>query len=157
MMYHHQNQNENGSLERMRINGDIGSNSPNSIRLLGSPRGNHMPDNYEDLPLDFNHIIFTSLEKYLPSHVINLSRDLKAHYMSNILLRYLPHSERIRVSYYHNINLPFFSFSLFFTFSLFCCFMFDSTDSKAQGIQAKDHVKLSCKFSVECQISFLHL
>jgi hypothetical protein len=108
-MYNHQN----GSLERraQASNGDIAttnnngvvaaaaiSNSNSMTRLLGSPRSDHMPDNYEDLPLDFNPLVFTSLERHLPSNVINLSKDLKAHYMSNILLRYLPHSERVRVS-----------------------------------------------------------
>lgn len=111
-MYHHHNHNQNGSLERraQAINGDIAaaattngngvvgaSNLNPTTRLLGSPRGDHMPDNYEDLPLDFNPLVFTSLERHLPSHILNLSRDLKAHYMSNILLRYLPHSERVRM------------------------------------------------------------
>ncbi|CAJ2630630.1 unnamed protein product [Trifolium pratense] len=103
-MYHHQN----GSLERraQASNGDIATNNvvtvisnsnPITTRLLGSPRSDHMPDNYEDLPLDFNPLVFTSLERHLPPHVINLSKDVKAHYMSNILLRYLPHSERTRM------------------------------------------------------------
>ncbi|XP_058764617.1 2-oxoglutarate and iron-dependent oxygenase domain-containing protein CP2-like [Vicia villosa] len=109
-MYHHHHQ--NGSLERraQASNGDIATNNgtnavlgasnsnSNSItRLLGNPRIDHIPDNYEDLPLDFNPLVFTSLERHLPSHILTLSRDLKAHYMSNILLRYLPHSERIRM------------------------------------------------------------
>jgi hypothetical protein len=106
---------QNGSLERraQASNGDIAttnngvtaiSNSNQMTRLLGSPRSDHMPDNYEDLPLDFNPLVFTSLERHLPSHVINLSKDLKAHYMSNILLRYLPHSERVRVSFFFLIH-----------------------------------------------------
>ncbi|GAU42611.1 hypothetical protein TSUD_49600 [Trifolium subterraneum] len=106
-MYH-----QNGSLERraQASNGDIAATNNNGVavaaisnsnpitttRLLGSPRTDHMPDNYEDLPLDFNPLVFTSLERHLPSNVINLSKDVKAHYMSNILLRYLPHSERVR-------------------------------------------------------------
>lgn len=105
--HHHHHHHQNGSLERraQASNGDIATNGSNGVvgasnsltRLLGNPRIDHMPDNYEDLPLDFNPLVFTSLERHLPSHILNLSRDLKAHYMSNILLRYLPHSERIRV------------------------------------------------------------
>ncbi|CAK8573980.1 unnamed protein product [Lathyrus sativus] len=104
-MHHHHHQ--NGSLERraQASNGDIATNGSNGVvgasnsitRLIGNPKIDHMPDNYEDLPLDFNPLVLTSLERHLPSHILNLSRDLKAHYMSNILLRYLPHSERIRM------------------------------------------------------------
>lgn len=119
-MYHHHNHNQNGSLERraQASNGDIAAATTNgngvvgasnlnpTTRLLGSPRGDHMPDNYEDLPLDFNPLVFTSLERHLPSHILNLSRDLKAHYMSNILLRYLPHSERVRVRIFFFSRCP---------------------------------------------------
>jgi len=134
IMYHHHNHNhnQNGSLERraQASNGDIAAATTNgngvvgasnlnpTTRLLGSPRGDHMPDNYEDLPLDFNPLVFTSLERHLPSHILNLSRDLKAHYMSNILLRYLPHSERVRVRlfffFFSRCPEAFFSLKMFY-------------------------------------------
>lgn len=95
---------QNGSLERRprASNGDVatamgGGGGGGSNRLRGSPTRDHKPDNYEDLQSEFNPLVFSSLERYLPLHMLNLSREVKAHYMRNILLRYLPESERIRV------------------------------------------------------------
>ncbi|XP_019435066.1 PREDICTED: uncharacterized PKHD-type hydroxylase At1g22950-like [Lupinus angustifolius] len=65
--------------------------------LLTSPQRDHNPDNYDDMRLEFNHLIFSSLEQYLPPHLLNRSRDEKANYMTSILHRYLPESERIRI------------------------------------------------------------
>ncbi|TKY50910.1 PKHD-type hydroxylase [Spatholobus suberectus] len=96
-------QNQNGSLERSApqqprpSNGHVAVRS--SDRLCISPKRDHKPENYEDLQLqlEFNPLVFSSLEHYLPPHMLNLSRDVKVQYMRNILLRYLPESERIRV------------------------------------------------------------
>ncbi|KAI3963664.1 hypothetical protein MKW98_021904 [Papaver atlanticum] len=86
----------------MQINGSNGTSmmlsSPSSLspqsqsqshqRLRLNPNTNHIPENYEDLPLDFNPCIFTSLERYLPL----------VDYMKEILARYhSPQGERIRV------------------------------------------------------------
>ncbi|KAK7390904.1 hypothetical protein VNO78_19094 [Psophocarpus tetragonolobus] len=68
-----------------------------SDRLCLNPKRDHKPENYEDLQLEFNPLVFSSLEHYLPPHMLHLSRDVKVQYMRNILLRYLPESERIRI------------------------------------------------------------
>ncbi|XP_061353610.1 2-oxoglutarate and iron-dependent oxygenase domain-containing protein CP2-like [Gastrolobium bilobum] len=100
---------QNGSLERRTqqhqqpraSNGEVVAATTlygsNSNRLRGSPKKDHKPDNYEDLQLEFNPLVFSSLEQYMPHHMLNMSRDVKARYMSTILFRYLPESERIRI------------------------------------------------------------
>lgn len=67
-------------------------------RLRLNPNTDHKPDNYEDLKLDFNHFLFSSLERYLPPSLINESREKKVEYMRDILMRYSPQGERNRVS-----------------------------------------------------------
>ncbi|XP_062145242.1 2-oxoglutarate and iron-dependent oxygenase domain-containing protein CP2-like isoform X1 [Alnus glutinosa] len=67
------------------------------LRLGRHPNENHKPESYEDLKLDFSPLLFSSLEQYLPSNMLNLSRDLKLQYMRHILLRYSPEGERTRV------------------------------------------------------------
>ncbi|KAA8532628.1 hypothetical protein F0562_032556 [Nyssa sinensis] len=66
-------------------------------RLRLNPNTDHKPDSYEDLPLDFTPLLFSSLEKYLPPSLLNVSRDAKVQYMREILLRYSPEGERTRV------------------------------------------------------------
>ncbi|CAL0316402.1 unnamed protein product [Lupinus luteus] len=98
-MSHHQN----GSSDRIPqqhhhpvpppMLSSYGSNST----LRSSPKRDHNPENYDDMRLKFNHLIFTSLEQYLPHHLLNRSREDKANYMVNILHRYLPESERVRI------------------------------------------------------------
>ncbi|KAI4357726.1 hypothetical protein L6164_001657 [Bauhinia variegata] len=66
-----------------------------SLRV--SPKIDHKPDSYEDLPLEFSHLLFSSLEQHLPLHMLNTSREAKIQYLRNIVHRYLPDSERIRV------------------------------------------------------------
>jgi hypothetical protein len=70
------------------------------LRLGRHPNENHKPESYEDLKLDFSPLLFSSLEQYLPSNMLNLSRDLKLQYMRHILLRYSPEGERTRVRFY---------------------------------------------------------
>lgn len=65
-------------------------------RLRLNPNTDHKPDNYEDLKLDFSHFLFSSLERYLPSSLINESREKKVEYMREIFLRYSPQGERNR-------------------------------------------------------------
>lgn len=77
-------------------NGGQQNGFANRLRL--NPNANHKPDNYEDLNLDFSPYLFSSLERYLPPNLLLMSRDVKVTYMRDILLRYSPESERIRVS-----------------------------------------------------------
>ncbi|CAA2949650.1 uncharacterized PKHD-type hydroxylase At1g22950-like [Olea europaea var. sylvestris] len=76
-------------------NGGQQNGFANRLRL--NPNANHKPDNYEDLNLDFSPYLFSSLERYLPPNLLLMSRDVKVTYMRDILLRYSPESERIRL------------------------------------------------------------
>ncbi|XP_059305166.1 2-oxoglutarate and iron-dependent oxygenase domain-containing protein CP2-like isoform X1 [Lycium ferocissimum] len=65
-------------------------------RLQVLPSVDHESDNYEDMQLEFSPFLFSSLERYLPPTLLNLSRHDKAQYMRQILLRYFPTADRIR-------------------------------------------------------------
>lgn len=71
--------------------------SPNRLRL--NPNTEHKADNYDDMELDFSPLIYSNLEKYLPPSIISSSRENKAHYIRELLVRYCPEGERNRVSY----------------------------------------------------------
>ncbi|ESQ48089.1 hypothetical protein EUTSA_v10020957mg [Eutrema salsugineum] len=91
-------------------NGAVGSNSqpvaPTTMRatatknsgqrLRQNPNNEHRPDSYEDLQLDFPNSMYSSLEKYLPPSILVLSREEKVKFMTEIMLRHLPHGERSR-------------------------------------------------------------
>jgi len=70
-----------------------------SLRLRLNPNKEHKPDGYEDLQLDFNPNIFSSLERYLPPSMLKVPRNDKAQFMREILLKYLPLGERSRVCF----------------------------------------------------------
>lgn len=70
-------------------------------RLRLNPNSDHRPDNYEDVELNFSPHFFSSLERYLPPNLLLQPRDVKFKYMREILFRYYPESERIRVLYYY--------------------------------------------------------
>ncbi|CAI9096107.1 OLC1v1032184C1 [Oldenlandia corymbosa var. corymbosa] len=69
----------------------------NTQRLRLNPVADHQPDNYEDLPLEFSPLLFSSLERYLPPSLLNSSREAKVNYMREILQRYSTDSDRTRV------------------------------------------------------------
>ncbi|KAJ4972726.1 hypothetical protein NE237_005900 [Protea cynaroides] len=66
-----------------------------SQRLRLSPNTEHMPDNYDDLQLEYSPV-FCSLERYLPPSMLNVSRDVKVQYIREILARSFPQEEWIR-------------------------------------------------------------
>ncbi|KAK7271211.1 hypothetical protein RJT34_26921 [Clitoria ternatea] len=70
--------------------------TPSKPRLRLNPSKEHKPDVYEDMQLDFNPSIYSSLEMYLHPNMLNLPRDDKAKYMHEILLKYLPLGDRNR-------------------------------------------------------------
>nr|DAD31920.1 TPA_asm: hypothetical protein HUJ06_010770 [Nelumbo nucifera] len=80
-------------------NGVVASSRPlyASHRLRLNPNTDHKPENYDDLQLEFSPSVFSSLERYLPPSMLNVSRDAKVQYMKEILSRYLPEGERTRV------------------------------------------------------------
>ncbi|KAL9240375.1 hypothetical protein vseg_014602 [Gypsophila vaccaria] len=67
-------------------------------RLSLSPNAEHKPESYEDIAsLGFSPLLFSCLERYLPPSIISSSsRDVKAHIMRDILVKYAPEGERIR-------------------------------------------------------------
>lgn len=72
-------------------------------RLRLNPNNEHRPDSYEDLQLEFPNSIYSSLEKYLPPNMLVSRREEKVKFMTDIMLRHLPHGERSRVSYLSRI------------------------------------------------------
>ncbi|XP_057731985.1 2-oxoglutarate and iron-dependent oxygenase domain-containing protein ICU11-like [Arachis stenosperma] len=71
--------------------------TPCSTRLRSDPKQDHKPDNYEDLQLGFDPRVFSSLEQYMPPDMLNKPRDVKAQYMSSILMRYSSEGDRVRI------------------------------------------------------------
>ncbi|XP_074281849.1 2-oxoglutarate and iron-dependent oxygenase domain-containing protein CP2 [Silene latifolia] len=78
------------------VNGNGVVVSTAAHRLSLSPNTEHKPDSYDDLMLGFNPLLFSCLERYLPASVLSSSRDAKAQFMREILLKYAPEGERIR-------------------------------------------------------------
>ncbi|KAJ7943082.1 2-oxoglutarate (2OG) and Fe(II)-dependent oxygenase superfamily protein [Quillaja saponaria] len=66
-------------------------------RLRPIRNSEHSSESYEDLQLEFNPHLFSSLEQYLPPNMLNVPREFKVQYLRNILLRYSPEGERIRI------------------------------------------------------------
>ncbi|MED6175829.1 2-oxoglutarate and iron-dependent oxygenase domain-containing protein cp2 [Stylosanthes scabra] len=66
------------------------------LRLRVNPITDHVSESYDQLELDFTPSIFSSLEKHLPTNMLNASREDKLKYLTTILLDYLPPAARIR-------------------------------------------------------------
>ena len=92
-----------------------------SLRLRLNPNKEHMPDEYEDLQLDFSPAIFSALERYLPLSMLNAPRDDKAKFMHDILVKYMPRTEHTRVRFSFFFFSPFFLIFEFFYCVLFVC------------------------------------
>ena len=96
-------QNQNGKWVQISPEQQLWGSSNGHVQVGGSnrlcinPQKDHKSKSYEDLQLEFNPLVFSSLEQYLPHHMLSLSREVKVHYMWSILLHYLPETERIRV------------------------------------------------------------
>ncbi|XP_028099129.1 uncharacterized PKHD-type hydroxylase At1g22950-like isoform X1 [Camellia sinensis] len=88
-----------GPVNNRNGNGVVSSTVPSysTHRLRLNPNTDHKPDSYEDLQLEFSPLLFSSLERYLPPTLLNVSREAKVHYMRDILLRYSPEGERTRI------------------------------------------------------------
>ena len=82
--------------EKVRENGN-GVELPSTQRLIPFENKEHSPESYEDMQLDYSPLLFSSLERYLPPNMLNLPRDRKVHFLSNILTRYSPQGEHTRV------------------------------------------------------------
>ncbi|CAL5186621.1 unnamed protein product [Lathyrus oleraceus] len=77
-------------------NGTVSTLANSRQRLRLNPNKEHKPEAYADLELDFSPSIFSSLERHLPPNMLVISRDDKAKFMTEILLKYLPTGERNR-------------------------------------------------------------
>ncbi|XP_072972641.1 2-oxoglutarate and iron-dependent oxygenase domain-containing protein CP2-like isoform X2 [Typha angustifolia] len=66
-------------------------------RLRLNPNTEHKPEKYDDLQTEFDPAIYSSLERHLPPSMLEVARDAKLQFMSEILARYLPETERTRV------------------------------------------------------------
>jgi hypothetical protein len=72
-------------------------------RLLESPNLEHLPDSYEDLKdLEYPASMYSAMERYLPSELLNAPRSSKLAVLQQILAKYRPNGERARAS---NISL----------------------------------------------------
>ncbi|GAB2280023.1 2-oxoglutarate and iron-dependent oxygenase domain-containing protein cp2 [Dionaea muscipula] len=65
-------------------------------RLNSNPKEDHEPDNYDDLQTEFSPLLFSYLERFLPSAMLGLPREAKVQYMRDILLKYSSEGERNR-------------------------------------------------------------
>ncbi|CAN8304373.1 unnamed protein product [Cochlearia groenlandica] len=82
--------------QQPRVSSDIIAGDAR-LKLRRVPNEEHEPESYEDLPLDFSPVLFSSLERYLPEQLLVSSRFDKARFMRDLLLRYSPDSDRIRI------------------------------------------------------------
>ncbi|KAJ0849614.1 putative procollagen-lysine 5-dioxygenase [Helianthus annuus] len=62
--------------------------TPFNDRLVLAPTHDHMADKYDDLDTEFEPQLFSSLERHLPQHLRDASRDTKHERMQQILHRY---------------------------------------------------------------------
>lgn len=76
-------------------------------RLRLNPNTEHKPERYDDVQSDFDPAIYSSLERHLPPSMLEVPRDVKVQFMKEILARYLPEGERIRVNYFSRSFFPF--------------------------------------------------
>lgn len=91
-----------------------GTMANSRMRLRLNPNKDHKPEGYDDLELDFSPSIFSSLEKHLPPNMLVFSRDDKAKFMREILLKYLPNGERHRVWFFQFLQSFFCKVCIFF-------------------------------------------
>ncbi|KAL9274829.1 2-oxoglutarate and iron-dependent oxygenase domain-containing protein [Drosera capensis] len=69
------------------------------LRLKVSPNSEHKPDKYDDMETEmeeFSPLLFSSLDRFLPNSMLSETRDVKAKYMREIMLKYFPRGERTR-------------------------------------------------------------
>eukprot|EP00268_Persea_americana_P045362 TRINITY_DN4621_c0_g1_i1.p1 TRINITY_DN4621_c0_g1~~TRINITY_DN4621_c0_g1_i1.p1 ORF type:complete len:384 (-),score=63.12 TRINITY_DN4621_c0_g1_i1:673-1824(-) len=90
-----ESQNGNGSSNG--VVSVLARSSYSDRRLRLNPNTNHKPESYEDLKLEFDPTVYSSLERHLPPSMLVVGREAKVQFMKEILARYLPEGERTRV------------------------------------------------------------
>ncbi|KAL6608008.1 hypothetical protein ACP70R_041071 [Stipagrostis hirtigluma subsp. patula] len=66
-------------------------------RLRLNPNTEHKPQDYSDVHGEYAPAIYSALERHLPPSLLDADRDVKLHFMRDILARYWPHGERNKV------------------------------------------------------------
>ncbi|KAK9051080.1 hypothetical protein SSX86_027706 [Deinandra increscens subsp. villosa] len=82
------------------VDGEAPANTNHRLQLC--PNQNHMSENYDDLDTEFNPLIFSSLERYLPPNLLDAPRETKYEYMRGILCGFSTEGERNRQVQTHN-------------------------------------------------------
>jgi len=79
-----------------RCEGEIGGNN-SMTRLRKYPKLDHGSDCYEDVKSDYHPALFSALERFLPSQLLDAPRDVKLQYLNKVVSRYVPRGDRNRV------------------------------------------------------------
>ncbi|XP_066382100.1 2-oxoglutarate and iron-dependent oxygenase domain-containing protein CP2-like [Miscanthus floridulus] len=66
-------------------------------RLRLNPNAEHKPQNYSDVRGEYAPAVYSALERHLPPSLLDADRDVKLHFMRDILARYWPQGERNKV------------------------------------------------------------
>ncbi|GJN40226.1 hypothetical protein PR202_gb29410 [Eleusine coracana subsp. coracana] len=99
-------------------------------RLRLNPNTEHKPHDYSDVRGEYAPAVYSALERHLPPSLLEADRDVKLHFMGDILARYWPQGERNKV----RLLIP--------PSRLSCLSTLLIAGSKAQRIQAEDTAAL---------------
>jgi len=66
-------------------------------RLRLNPNAEHKPQDYSDVRGEYAPAVYSALERHLPPSLLDADRDVKLHFMRDILARYWPQGERNKV------------------------------------------------------------
>ena len=68
-------------------------------RLRLNPNAEHKPQDYSDVRGEYAPVVYSALERHLPPSLLDADRDVKLHFMRDILARYWPQGERNKVRF----------------------------------------------------------
>ncbi|KAM3330316.1 hypothetical protein ACQJBY_026933 [Aegilops geniculata] len=72
----------------------LGAAAYSDRRLRLNPNTEHKPQDYTDVRGEYAPAVYSALERHLPPSLLEADRDVKLHFMRDILARYWPHGER---------------------------------------------------------------
>uniref|UniRef100_A0A8R7TUL1 Uncharacterized protein n=2 Tax=Triticum urartu TaxID=4572 RepID=A0A8R7TUL1_TRIUA len=81
----------------------LGAAAYSDRRLRLNPNTEHKPQDYTDVRGEYAPAVYSALERHLPPSLLDADRDVKLHFMRDILARYWPHGERNK---YHSAVGP---------------------------------------------------
>ena len=88
--------NGNGVAPRM-VSRPSGTAAHSDRRLRFNPNTEHKSQDYTDVRGEYAPAVYSALERHLPPSLLEADRDVKLHFMRDILARYWPHGERNKV------------------------------------------------------------